>query len=326
MQNFPTNDHPLSDRRQGRRSLLLGGLGLIGLGLLPDAAGTAAADPKASSKVQVSPPPTDVNDLSMEVNALRTLYLLKAGPDQQGERSEIGGYDAGQYPPSLMCKECAQSPRKREPADASKNYVKVLTELRAAFIAGQEDRINELSEELDELARTEEPDIDDTIEVTESARKNAIVRLQAFPPTKLAAYLGAYGKEFPDPWLLMFQTMRLNGKGTKPSPEQWKETCDFVVKEVSWQVGGVDLGKQKAIGTEAASMLAKAYTLDNETLKKNGAPGGELRNRLNALVKQASATDPLKHVLEQDFAELLSNPRLLPAIEARLDYLKKVNR
>lgn len=54
-----------------------------------------------------------------------------------------------------------------------------------------------------------------------------------------------------------------------------------------------------------------------------GLSGGELVRELSKLCNHASPTDPLKHVLQQDLAELLANPRLLPAIEAREDYLKR---
>ena len=111
----------------------------------------------------------------MEVAALRTLYLFKAGPDQAVERFQASGDDPDLMYTAIMKrgKIDAQKPRSREEASVSKNYRKVLTELRAAFIAGQEERINELSEQLDELVREEQPDLDDAVEITDQARKEA---------------------------------------------------------------------------------------------------------------------------------------------------------
>ena len=91
---------------------------------------------------------------------------------------------------------------------------------------------------------------------------------------------------------------------------------------MSWQLGGLDLNRQKKIGEQAAKLLDQAFPLSNADLKKQGRPGGGIRRALADLIHQASPTDPLKHVLEQDMAELLSNPRLVPAIEARQRYLK----
>jgi hypothetical protein len=278
---------------------------------------------KAPAQAPISPPPNDINDLSMEVAALRTLYLFKANPDQNSYSSPQELAEWNFYGIRPRAAACAQKFRQRQEADVSKNYVKLLTELRAAFITGQENRINALSEQLDALTDEEDPDLDDKIEITDEARKQAPQALKNFNPQKLAGYIAAYGKDFPQPFGLMYKTMRLNGKGTKPSQEDWKTTYDFVVKEVSWQVAGLDLKEQKKVGDQARKILDKAYGMSNEELKKNGAAGVGLRAELSKLVRQASPTDPLKHVLEQDLAELLSNPRLLPAITAKLEYLKQ---
>ena len=83
------------------RRRLLGAIGLAGLGvisgsLVEDTAPRASAnqDKKPRPKVDVSPPPDDVNDLSMEVAALRTMYLLKASPDQAPDLPYDGGDEA----------------------------------------------------------------------------------------------------------------------------------------------------------------------------------------------------------------------------------------
>jgi hypothetical protein len=134
-----------------RSVCFLGTLGLMGLGLLAGLGGdpdAAHAQTKATARIDVSPPPADVNNLSMEVAALRTLYLLKTGPDLTEHRGGFAGV-------TLLSKDCAAKPRQRQEAIVSKNYRKVLTDLRAAFIASREQRINELSDQLEELSLDE---------------------------------------------------------------------------------------------------------------------------------------------------------------------------
>jgi hypothetical protein len=48
-----------------------------------------------------------------------------------------------------------------------------------------------------------------------------------------------------------------------------------------------------------------------------------LRAEINNICNPQGPTDVIKHVLERDFAELFSNPRLGPAIKAREEYIKK---
>jgi hypothetical protein len=305
--------------------LWIGAAGLIGFGLvavLGNGPSAVLAQTKEEAKkpasIPISPPPADFNDLSMEVAALRTLYLLKAAPDQTGDRpANFGSIKAN-------AKDCAQARRQRQEADVSKNYRKVLTELRAAFIANQEDRINELSDQLEELTKEEQPTLDDAVEITDQARKNAPQCLRAFDANRVAGYIAAYGKDFPDPYFLMYKAARADRKGKKQSPEQWKETRAFVIKEVSWQVGGLDVKKQEKIGEQVANVLDRAYALSDDEIRKEFArPGVGLRGELAAIISPLGPTDIIKHVVEQDFAELLSNPRLLPAIAAREEYLKK---
>jgi hypothetical protein len=273
----------------------------------------------AANKIAIIPPPTDVNELSMEVAALRTLYLLKAGPDDNGEHNNYAAIK------EYMQGCTQQPPRKRKPADVSKNYEKLLIDLRAAFIAKDEDRIGELSDQLEELTQAELPDLDDAIEITpKSLEKGPHVMKGYFDANRISNYIAAYGKEFPNPWNLMTKTVRSDRKGQWPPSDVWKETRDFVIKEVGWVVGGVNADAQKKIGEKVAKVLDRAYGMSDEQLKKEFAKRGEgLRGEIGAITSLAGPTDVIKHVVERDFAELFSNPRLKSAIEAREDYMKK---
>jgi hypothetical protein len=319
------------------RRRLLGTLGLVGLGLASGTTLTARAQTKADNKppakIDVSPPPADVNDLSMEVNALRTMYLLKASPDQAPElpdRNQFNGVMmAAQSLGQANPKPTAQPPRQRKQAKVSKNYLKVMTELRAAFIVNQERRINELSAQLEELIKDEQPELDDAVEITDQARKNAEFVVSYFDANRIVAYLAAYGKEFPDPYFLVLKAIGAEAKSTKPAPEEWKEIRAFVIQEVSWQAGGLDLQKQQKIGEQLASFLDMAYTLSAEELKKGGRPGAPLKLQMLKIVNMfggGKSLDVIRNVLLQDSAELLSNPRLLPARAARKQYLGVIGR
>jgi hypothetical protein len=319
------------NRRQGsvflERRRLLGALGLAGLGvvsgsLIEETAPRAAAtqDKKPGPKFDVSPPPDDVNDLSMEVAALRTMYLLKASPDQAPDLPDRNQFN-GIFYLAKFPKPTAEPPRDRNEAKVSKNYRKVLNDLRAAFIMNHEARIRELSDQLEEITKDEKPELDDAIEVTEPARKNTHQLLLYFDANRTVPYLAAYGKEFPDPFMLILTSIGSAAKSTKPSAEEWPAVRDFVIKEVSWQVGGLNPKKQQQIGAQVTEFLDMASKLSETELKKGGLPGGKLKGQIGKIVNVADCADIIRNVLQQDLAELLSNPRLLAVRQARKDYL-----
>src|SRR5262249_52715899 len=104
-----------------RLVLALGALIVLAVALVADS-GSLAGAARADDKV-IAAPPADVNALSMEVAVLRTLFLLKAAPHHLEKiRTQF--------------KDGVMKPRKREAADASPEYKKALTDLRAALIAG----------------------------------------------------------------------------------------------------------------------------------------------------------------------------------------------
>jgi hypothetical protein len=316
MQRIRENASKILNRRR-----LLETLSAIGIGLFSSAgAGTSSARAQtpnarpAPAKIPVTPPPADVNDLSMEVNALRTMYILRPRGLSQPTEPKV----------TRWSKDCAQRPRKRTEAKVSKNYRQVLIELRAAFIVGQENRINELSDQLEELATDEQPQLDDAIEITDQARKSAHGLVNFFDPPQLAAYIAAYGKDFPEPYQFLAKIIgchQIIVREVKPGAEEWKELRYFAIREVSWQIGGLNLNQQAKIGEQVAKLLDRAYPLSADELKKQY---GSLRGEIGRINSQSGGTmNIINNVIEQDLAELVSNPRCLPAIAAREQYLKK---
>jgi hypothetical protein len=305
---------------------LLGTLGVAGLGLLSSAVvdqsaprANAAQDKKPRPKFDVSPPPDDVNDLSMEVAALRTIYLLKASPDQAPDLPDRNQFN-GIFYLAKFPKPTAEPPRDRKEAKVSKNYRKVLTDLRAAFIANHEARIRELSDQLEEITKDEQPELDDAIEVTELARNVTHKLLLYFDANRTVPYLAAYGKEFPDPFMLILTSIGSAAKSTKPSADEWPAIRDFVVKEVSWQVGGLNPKKQQQIGAQVAEFLDMAGKLSDAELKK-GPAGGAIegpdrqngqRGRLLQHHPQRAGTGPGRTFVQSS---------AVAARQARKDYL-----
>lgn len=273
----------------------------------------------------ISPPPTDVNLLSMEVNALRTLYLLRGDdPDHA-----VGSQNPDERLTVIKFKKwvaCAQKEDKdRQPAEVSDAYRKLLIELRAAYISQQDEKIEKLDKQLQDLREEEEPDLSDGVEITDEARRQAgaFVRLHC-SSDQVVGYLASYGKDLPNPRTLLCNAMRVRGGrkggtfGAKPPPDDWKTIREFTIREVSWQIGGVNVNKGETAAARIGELLDKAYAMSEEDLKANAT---NLAWEARAIADKVGPTDLIRHVIERDIAELLSNPRLVPAADARLKYL-----
>ncbi|HEV3437663.1 MAG TPA: hypothetical protein VG122_09890 [Gemmata sp.] len=150
-----------------------------------------------------------------------------------------------------------------------------------------------------------------------------------FDANRIAGYIAAYGKDYPEPYLLMKKTVRGDLKGSWPTPNVWKETREFAIKEVSSTIGGFDAKGRAELADKVKKLLDRAYGMSDAQLKKEWSEMGKgLRGEVAAVSNwhKQGPTGIINHVLERDFAELFSNPRLLPAIEAREDYIKKASR
>jgi hypothetical protein len=215
---------------------------------------------------------------------------------------------------------CADPRTNRKKAVASAKYIKVLTDLRAAYITGQDNRIIDLTEQLEDLADEENIELDDSVEDTHGSRKMGLRVVGYFTPEQVVSYFNAYGRDFPDPQLIVEGYIaRKDTKGEKPSAE----TREFVIKEVTWLFAGIDQTKQKPIADKVAKLLDKADKMTNEERENAWRIGGPLRHDFNQVRGGHGPMEILHHVLDQDVAELLANPRLQPAMDSRIAYLKK---
>ncbi|HEV3263630.1 MAG TPA: hypothetical protein VG013_42740 [Gemmataceae bacterium] len=246
------------------------------------------------------PAAESLNDLNLEVEALQTLHALQATrPQMQKLRS--------------LARQTADKPPVREAAKASEKFRKSLAELRDALAANRDDeRINKLTDKLDQLRNADKPELDDDIDITEEAREQAPKLLRMLTAGQVAGYLGSYADTIGDP-LGRIQEALEKVRGLKD--KEWKETRDQVCEDVGELVAGLDGDKATEVSDRVRQLLIMARGLRDEEFKKE-RPG--LERMARRIVGDLGPTDVLRHVMERHLAELLSNPRLSAALEARL--------
>jgi hypothetical protein len=241
-----------------------------------------------------------LSELSMEVNALETLHQLRLN-NAQLEKLR------------LWAKETAQPPRQREPGKASKEFRAKLQEKRAALVNDDDnDLIDQVADQLNELREQEEPTIDDGVDVTPAARQRAPEAFKLLKANQLAGYVAQVADAVPDP-LNLLRAAFTDVRQLKGSA--WREKRDEIADEVSRLVVGLDVDKADRVNDRVAALLIRVHGLTNEEFARQQP---DLDKAARKIVGNVSALEVLRHYVEVDLANLLSNPRLAAALEARL--------
>jgi hypothetical protein len=246
----------------------------------------------------------DVHELSLEVDALQTLYLLELTPTQLKALAKL----ADKVPAKT---------RSRRPAKVSKQFLTMLSGLRDALIKNDVARVNELTDRVDSLRDQERIILDDKIEITEGARKRAPDALRILSVRQMMDYLSfQYEDDLPDPLEKLNQTLQ---KGSKAGAADWKQQRDETAEEIGSLVAGFDTDRAKKVREQVVFLLDKAHAMTEEELKKSTAL---LQQAVQEILGDAGPLDIVKNVMQKDLAELLSNPQLSNAIEALLKEAK----
>src|SRR5262249_18741891 len=115
---------------------------------------TKAQEPKKEAKKDAA---LSLTDIHLEVEALGTLYALKATPEQMKEIQELA-------------KQTSQPTRGRKDPMVSDSYKQVLEDLHAALVlATDDDQIDNLYDQYEQLNKSDKPKFDD-YEISEAAR------------------------------------------------------------------------------------------------------------------------------------------------------------
>ncbi len=243
-------------------------------------------------------PELSATDLGLEVQALRALYLLRVTPEQVQRLQQIA-------------KDVARPDREREKARVSEGYRRALADLRNALAADADDKVQDLEDHLSELTDKEDPELDDEVRVTRAAKRRVPEVLRIFRPNQLAGYLGSAADEIGDPQERLVAAL---AQVRSEKGGDWEEVRDDLADDLGWLLGGLDATRTLAVHEEVVALLNKVHAMTDEQFGKEKESLEKEARRVGADVP---ATDVLRHGLERALARLLSNPRLVSALQAR---------
>ena len=243
--------------------------------------------------------PTEIPELSLQVWALRSIHEMELTPAQ------LKAFRAAAAPDTASRMGGAKS-------KVSEKYVAALHALRDALLKGDDDdRITELRDDLETMHEDDEIDVNDDIAITANARTRTPDLLKMLAPSQVAGYIAVYQDEIPDPQVLLRVAIE-EVRGAED--DDFKSTLDDTTDEVSVLLAGLDIEKAKPITEQIRAMLKHARDMNDSDFKSKR---GDLEADGRKIIGDVGPVTVLQHWLERDIAELLSNPQLTSAIDAK---------
>ncbi len=241
----------------------------------------------------------DPNLLSMEIQALETLYTLKATVPQMKWIAQAA-------------KRTKANLEALDPAKVGADYVNVLKSLRVALIANNDEEIDKLHEQLEKIAEKTPPDLDDAFDLTDAARREAEVFYKMLSLRQMITYADSFGDDLPGP----IETIRSGLEATQMlKGMEWDEAREDIAEEVGWLVGGLDRSKTTKLRNDVSGFLNRQHG-------KSFKPG-ELEPKIRQIIGTPDPLTVLRNLLKHDLALLLSNPQLEKAVQGMLEKRKE---
>ena len=191
----------------------------------------------------------------------------------------------------------------------NKRYRGALEELEGALVSGDGVKIDAAQEKVDDLEEKLTIADVDMPDPTEAARRRAGEAVKLFSAPQVAEFVASYAEDIADPVKTITDALELTrGAGDADFDELKNET----VEQVAVLVNGDPKG---AVGAKVADILARARKMSDGEFK---AKKGELEAEAKRVAGRADPVEVIRHWVSNSMAELLANPELTGAIEARL--------
>ena len=223
----------------------------------------------------------------------------------------------------------AGSKQKRATAKGTDGLKNKLREFQAALLERNScDQIDDLRNEIADLAGENDVQLDDGIQITADARTNAAKMLRHFKASQLAAFLAAHAAEVGDPVEIMLDTadqlreMRAKVAGARPRRGQAHDRRNRGAGAIRIRRRRRTRGrtgrdrKAPAVAAEAAKLIDAAASSKENT----SAARKKTLEQAQVIAGKIHPVHVLNNWLEQQVAELLSNPQLPDAIDAMLNF------
>jgi hypothetical protein len=242
--------------------------------------------------------PAPRQDLELEIAALTKLHDLELTTEQLRSFKKIAGQVTPGKPPA---------PGKMTPA-----YRTALVALRAAFAQADEEKIADAQDKVDDIR--DEQDIEPQTEMTlsDSARKHAIEAMDLLTASQIASYLAEHSDDVPDALQTMMDAIDESRDMEEADYTSLKTEAS---EQVAMLLAGSDPAAQEPIVKKVGQWLDRAKAMSDADIKTKRP---QLEQAAKEIVGKPDPIAQLRHWMEREMADLLSNPGFSNALAARI--------
>ncbi len=235
------------------------------------------------------------SDLRLKAIALDAIYQMNLSPDQLHTLSKLA---AG----------AAEKPA-NPPPRLGQNLHKALVDLCDALAKGEDAKVSELQDKVDELEEQSKLD-DATVEPTEAGRKHSADLIKMLTPGEIVSFIAAHSDEIEGPAETLIESF---DDLHADSDDDFNDDLPDTVREVVELAKGFD--GDKKLADDVTDLLTKMHKLSDADFKSQRAA---LEQQAHTICGQLDSFMVIKHWTQEQFAELISNPELPSAIDMRL--------
>ena len=237
---------------------------------------------------------TDTTNLQLEVDALSSLNDLALSHDQLVAVKALIADTAGTMSDA--------------PSPITADYKSALQNARTALLGKDQTKIDAAEDKLGDLQDKQDPDSDPDIDQSAAAKQKAPALLKMLSVKQVANYISQNSDDVDDPAALLVDAVH---KARDATGDDFDSLRDDTAEEIGVLSNGTHPERPTGMVVKVKRLLTQVHQLSADDYKTQQPA---LEQEAKKLVANLDAIPCLRHWMENELADLLSNPQLGQAI------------
>ncbi|MGA2441591.1 MAG: hypothetical protein ABSH08_11570 [Tepidisphaeraceae bacterium] len=233
--------------------------------------------------------------LELEVDALAAIHDLNLMPEQLSALKDLASNTAGTLSDT--------------PAPVTADYEAAMKDMRDALLSKDQDRIDIAEDKMGDVADKQDPDSEPDVEQSGSAKTKAVTFLKSLSVKQVGDYISQNSDDIDDPAQVLLDAVH---QSRDLSDDDFESLQDDTAEELGIFSGGLNPGRPPKIVSKVDQLLTRIHHLSAKEYKNQQSA---LEDEARKLVEGMDPISCLRHWMENEMADLLSNPQLSQAID-----------